>query len=49
MQRARAFGITIERIRGIGLWKGKEPSREVKKIAMQQIGELSVKNQALQE
>ena len=49
IHRARAFGFPIERIRAlVGLWQGKEPSREVKRIAMQQVEELSVRVRALQ-
>ena len=42
IHRARAFGFPIERIRAlVGLWQGREPSREVKRIALQQVEELS--------
>jgi MerR family copper efflux transcriptional regulator len=49
IHRARAFGFPIERIRAlVCLWQGKEASREVKAIAMQQVEDLSVRIQALQ-
>ncbi len=48
IHRARAFGFPIERIRAlVGLWQGKEASREVKRIALQQVEELSARIAAL--
>ena len=50
IHRAREFGFPIERIRVlVALWQGKEASREVKQIAMQQFEELSARIQALQQ
>jgi MerR family copper efflux transcriptional regulator len=49
IRRAREFGFPIDRIRALlGLWQDKEASREVKRIALQQVEELSVRIQALQ-
>ncbi len=49
IHRARAFGFPMERIRAlVSLWQGGEPSREVKRIAMQQLDELLVRMEALQ-
>ena len=49
IHRARAFGFPIERIRAlVGAWRGKQASREVKKIALRQVEELMQKIEALQ-
>lgn len=41
VHRAREFGFPIERIRRlVGLWHGKQPSREVKRVAMEHVAEL---------
>lgn len=41
VHRAREFGFPIERIRRlVSLWQGKQPSREVKRVAMEHVAEL---------
>jgi MerR family copper efflux transcriptional regulator len=41
IHRARDFGFPIERIRVlVDLWQGHRPSREVKKVALEQVAEL---------
>jgi MerR family copper efflux transcriptional regulator len=41
IHRARAFGFPIERIRVlVGLWQGHQPSREVKRVALEHVAEL---------
>jgi MerR family copper efflux transcriptional regulator len=41
IHRAREFGFPIERIRLlVALWQGGQPSREVKKVALQHVAEL---------
>ena len=57
IHRARAFGFPIERIRAlVALWQGRQPSREVKRVALEhaaelerRIAELSAMREALQE
>ena len=56
IHRARRFGFPIESIRRlVGLWHGREPSREVKRVALdhvaelhRRIGELTAMRDALQ-
>jgi len=44
IHRARKFGMPIERIRRlVSLWQGKQPSREVKQIALEQVADLERK------
>ena len=41
ISRARRFGFPIERIRRlVGLWRSGEPSREVKRVALEHVAEL---------
>ena len=44
IHRARAFGFPMARIRGlVGLWQKQRPSREVKRMALEQVAELDRK------
>ena len=49
IHRARDFGFPIERIRAlVGFWQSGKPSREVKRIALEQVGALNDRIMALQ-
>lgn len=44
IRRARAFGFSIKRIRFlVSLWRGKRPSSEVKRVAIEHVRELRTK------